>query len=145
MQSLKSDFERETERLIESDVSNYLWLVRFFTGYHYLSQQMQTSESVCSKKWIWAMNVYETYPKQADPEEPVDVYLVSSTMDLLSFKSLFVKCENSLKGKKWALLDLSVGAITEMVLYLGAEETKFYIYIIRIGKHVVFNVWKRRN
>eukprot|EP00026_Physarum_polycephalum_P000565 Phypoly_transcript_00566.p1 GENE.Phypoly_transcript_00566~~Phypoly_transcript_00566.p1 ORF type:complete len:1445 (+),score=379.68 Phypoly_transcript_00566:78-4412(+) len=107
MQSLKNSFAHETdERLIETDISNYLWLVRFFTGYYYLQQKMQIDEN-----------------KSADPEEPIDVSRVSSTMDLLSFKTLIQKCETAMELKKWCLLDLSVGAVTEMInmLHLMSE------------------------
>lgn len=40
MKSVKAELEQQTKRVINSDHSNFLWIVRFFTGYHFLSQKM---------------------------------------------------------------------------------------------------------
>jgi hypothetical protein len=46
MRSIKT--ESAELHLLKSDKSNYLWLVRFFTGYHYLSQKMDLpKKAVC--------------------------------------------------------------------------------------------------
>lgn len=46
MRSVRDEFERESKSLLADDLSRYLWVVRFFTGYHFISQKTQANSGV---------------------------------------------------------------------------------------------------
>lgn len=45
MRSLQEDIDRENAGIMAIDRSNYLWLMKFFAGFHYISLQKRGEAS----------------------------------------------------------------------------------------------------
>jgi hypothetical protein len=108
MQGIKEDFTHYEDSHLFADQANYIWLVKFITGYvveEYLGRKMDKEDA------------------------SFDIGYISSTCQLADFKQVAGFCSLYLDEKNWANLPSAVGAMKEMVLQLFL----FYNYSVSYG------------
>src|SRR5690625_690661 len=102
--NLNEEFKK-TKGIDDIDKENFLWFIKFFTGYHYYSQLKCVEEE--ESKFGKNNNGIHVSPN-----------LVAATLDIDTFKFVASCCRLFQIEKNWDDLSLAVGAFKEMVKYI---------------------------